>query len=208
MERRNPTHIAPAHQAPLTSAARLAPLAMALLLTVLATVSAGGAVLAQTPPPGQVALVNRDEGFVERKGDGLFIARPVFDRQLDTLYYGVRDADTGDWLTPVYRVQGGERKLRDGWQYTWEYPFSGQDLLDPERPFLLVVLVPDPSGDGVHTFHAVIPVHQPGNIWDKVLAALEPSRWARALAGWVVEGVHGTLCGVVERASGQDADNC
>ena len=24
----------------------------------------------------------------------------------------------------------------------------------------------------------------------------------------MIEGVHGTLCGVVERASGEDADNC
>ena len=183
-------------------------LAMALLLAALATIPVGGAALAQTPPGDGVTLVNRDDGFVERKGDGLFIARPVFDRELDTIYYGVRDPDTGSWLTPVYRVQGGERHLRDGWQYTWEYPFGGQEVLDPERPFLLVVLVPDTDGNGVHTFHAVIPVHQPGNLWDRVLAALEPSRWARALAGWVVEGVHGTLCGVVERATGQDADNC
>lgn len=187
---------------------RLIPLTLAAMLTALLVISTGYGALAQTPPVDGVTLVNRDDGFVERKGDGLFIARPVFDRQLDTLYYGVRDPDTGDWLTPVYRVQGGERKLRDGWQYTWEYPFGGQELLNPERPFLLVVLVPDPNGNGVHSFHAVIPVHQPGNLWDRVLAALEPSRWARALAGWVVEGVHGTLCGVVERASSQDANNC
>ncbi len=208
MENRDSMHISPDRRVLRVRLGMLASMATALLLTVLATLLAGGSVLAQTPPPDGVSLVNRDEGFVERKGDGLFIARPVFNRQLDTLYYGVRDPDTGDWLAPVYRVQGGERKLRDGWQYTWEYPFSGQELLDPERPFLLVVLAPDPNGNGVHTFHAVIPVHQPGNLWDRVLAALEPSRWARALAGWVVEGVHGTLCGVVEKASGRNADNC
>ena len=58
------------------------------------------------------------------------------------------------------------------------------------------------------TFYAVIPIHQPGRIWDKILSALDPGRWARAFARWVIEGVHGTLCGVVERASGEDADNC
>ena len=57
-------------------------------------------------------------------------------------------------------------------------------------------------------FHAVIPVHRPGGLWDRVLGALDPSRWARAFATWVIEGVHGTLCSVVERASGVDAAEC
>ena len=65
------------------------------------------------------------------------------------------------------------------------------------------------AGDGESgAYHAVIPVHQPGGLWDRVLGALDPSRWARAFARWVIEGVHGTLCGVVERASGSDADEC
>ena len=55
---------------------------------------------------------------------------------------------------------------------------------------------------------AVIPVHQPGGLWDRVIGALDPSRWARSFARWVIEGVHGTLCGVVERASRPDADEC
>ena len=41
-----------------------------------------------------------------------------------------------------------------------------------------------------------------------IAQAQAPPRWAKAFAGWVIEGVHGTLCGVVERASGEDADNC
>ena len=57
-------------------------------------------------------------------------------------------------------------------------------------------------------FHAVLPIYEPTRIWDRVLAALKPARWARAVAGWVIEGTHGTLCGVVERASGEDAANC
>ena len=58
------------------------------------------------------------------------------------------------------------------------------------------------------TFYSLIPVYQPTGLWDRVLAALNPARWARAFAGWVIEGVHGALCGVVERATGADAANC
>ncbi len=57
-------------------------------------------------------------------------------------------------------------------------------------------------------FYAVVPFHQPGRIWDKILSALNPGRWAKAFAGWVIEDTHGTLCGVVERATDSDADNC
>ena len=53
-------------------------------------------------------------------------------------------------------------------------------------------------------FYAVVPIHEPGHIWDKILSALNPGRWARAFAGWMIEGTHGTLCGVIERASGED----
>ena len=45
-------------------------------------------------------------------------------------------------------------------------------------------------------FYTVVPIHEPANIWDRILAALSPARWARAFAGWMIEGVHGTLCGV------------
>ena len=41
-----------------------------------------------------------------------------------------------------------------------------------------------------------------------MLGALDPDRWARAAAWWVIQGVHGTLCGVVEKLSGADAANC
>ena len=70
-----------------------------------------------------------------------------------------------------------------------------QPELDPETPYLLVVLARGGGKSGA--FHAVIPVHQPGGLWDRVLGALEPSRWARTFARWVVE-----------RASGVDADEC
>ena len=191
----------------LRSFRRFIPLASALLLTALVAIPSSGIALAQTPPRG-IVLVNADRDFVERKGGGEFVARPVFDRKIVVLHYGVRDADTGDWISAVYRVSGGEKERSDGWEYSWEYPdLDEQPDLDRDRAYLLVMLVQDEGGNR-GDFYAVVPIHQPGRIWDKVLAALNPGRWARAFAGWMVEGVHGTLCGVVERASGEDADNC
>ena len=97
-------------------ARRLIPLAAALLLAALMAVPSSNPALAQAPPGAEITLVNEDEGFVERKKDGRFIARPVFDRKPASLYYGVRHPDSGDWLTAVYRVQGGEKERRDGWE--------------------------------------------------------------------------------------------
>ena len=86
------------------------PLASALLLAALLAIPSSGIALAQAPPGNEIKLVNADRDFVERKGGGEFVARPVFDRQLETLFYAVRDADTGDWITAMYRVKGGEKK--------------------------------------------------------------------------------------------------
>ncbi len=193
---------------PSGKAKRLLPLAAALLLAALLAISASNIALAQSPPGGGITLVNSDREFVERKGGGEFVARPVFDRQIEVLHYAVRDADTGDWVSAVYRVSGGEKQRSDGWEYSWEYPaLDEQPRLDRDKAYLLVMLAQ--TQDGLRgDFYAVIPIHQPGRIWDKILSALSPARWAKAFAGWVIEGVHGTLCGVVERASGEDADNC
>ena len=189
-------------------ARRLIPLAAALVLAALVAVPGSSSALAQSPPADEITLVNAERDFVERKKDGEFVARPVFDRKIESLFYGVRDADTGDWISAMYRVQGGEKKRSDGWEYSWEYPkFDEQPDLDPDRAYLLVMLAHAEDGNR-GDFYAVVPIHQPGRIWDKILSALNPSRWARAFAGWVIEGVHGTLCGVVERASGEDAANC
>ncbi len=192
-------------------ARRLRTLAAALLLVALAAVPSSGTALAQEPPDpySPIVLVNEDEEFIERKKDGRFIARPVFDRELPAVYYGVRDGDTGEWIAPMFRVRGGEKERRDGWEYSFEYPFEeGQTELDPERPYLLVILGRSWAVDTPQAFYAVIPIHEPGGIWNKVLRALDPPRWGRAAAGWVIEGAHGTLCGVVERAAGSDADAC
>ena len=188
-------------------ARRLIPLAAALLLAALAAIPSSGVALAQGAGD-EITLVNQDRDFVERKGDGQFVARPVFDREIANLFYGVRDADTGDWVTAMYRVQGGEKHRSDGWEYSWEYPkLDEQPRLDKDRAYLLVMLAE--AEDGTRgDFYGVIPEHQPGNIFKKILSALDPGRWAKAFAGWLIEGTHGTLCGVVERASGEDADNC
>ncbi len=191
----------------LRSFRRFIPLASALLLAALLAIPASNIALAQTPPD-ELTLVNADRDFVERKGGGEFVARPVFDREIADLFYAVRDADTGDWISAMYRVKGGEKKRSDGWEYSWEYPaLNEQPELDPDRAYLLVMLAVAEDGKRGE-FYAVVPIHEPGRIWDKILSALNPARWARAFAGWVIEGVHGTLCGVVERASGEDADNC
>ena len=192
----------------LRSARRLIPLASALLLAALAAIPTSGTALAQAPPGDELTLVNWDREFVERKKKGEFVTRPVFDREIESLFYAVRDADTGDWISAMYAVRGGEKRRSDGWEYSWEYPkLDEQPVLDPDRSYLLVMLAVAEDGKRGE-FYAVVPIHQSGKIWDKILAALNPARWAKAFAGWVIEGTHGTLCGVVERASGEDADNC
>ena len=188
------------------SVRQLLPLASALLLAALLAIASSGIVLAQAPG---LTFVNEDREVVERKKDGRFIARPVFSRELDSLYYAVRDADNGDWLTLMYRVQGGEKKLKDGWEYSWEYPaLSEQPDLDPGKAYLLVIGVPADAEGGPYVFHTLVPVYQPSGIFDRILAALNPARWAKAFARWVIEGVHGGLCGVVERATRTEIDNC
>ena len=125
--------------------------------------------------------------MVERKKEGDFVARPIFSRQVSVLYYSIRHPDTGEWVTGTYRVQGGEKRLSEGWEYTFEYPaLDEQPDLDPEQAFLLILGVPRIGGGERHVFHALIPVHQPKGLWDRVLGALDPSRWAqgrRRMAG-------------------------
>ena len=166
-------------------ARRLTVLAAALLLAALTAIPTSGAALAQSPPPDtdSIILVNRDRQMVERKKEGDFVARPVFSRQTGVLYYSIRHPDTGDWITNTYRVRGDGKQLSEGWEYTFEYPaLDEQPELHPEQPFLLVLAVPRIGGGDHHVFHALIPVHQPKGLWDRVLGALDPDRWARAAA--------------------------
>ena len=141
--------------------------------------------------------------------DGDFVARPIFSRPTDVLFYSIRHPDTGEWVTNTYRVKGGEKQLSEGWEYTFEYPvLNEQPELDPEQAFLLVLAVPRTGGGDHHVFHALIPVHQPKGLWDRVLGALDPDRWARAGATWVIQGVHGTLCGVLEGVTNTQITEC
>lgn len=190
----------------LSTRRKIAALAAAAVVTALVIVVAHGQATAQDPPAPALTLVNADREFVERKKKGEFIARPVFNAQLDVLFYGLRDGETGDWLTSMYRIQGGEKRLAHGWEYTFEYPsLDDHPDLDPERVYLMVMLAATPDSDGPTDFYTVVPVHQPTGLWDRVLGALEPERWARAFAGWIVQAAHGFLCGVVDRAGGGGA---
>ncbi len=192
----------PATRAATDRTRRLITLTAALLLAVLAAIPSGSIALAQGG--GDLTLVNHDRELVERKKDGGFIARPVFDRQVSAIHYGIRDPETGDWLTPMFRVHAPGNPRADGWEYAWHYPVIPQQPdLDREEPFLLVIVAM--HGGDAHTFNVVIPIYQPTSLWDRVLAALDPGRWARAFAGWMVEAVHGALCGIVEQVSGTDA---
>ena len=193
-------------------ARRLILMAAALLLSALAAIPVNGTALAQSPPPesgDDIRLVNYDRQMVERKKEGDFVARPVFSRSTGVLFYSIRHPDTGEWITNTYRVQGGEKQLSEGWEYTFEYPvLDEQPDLDPEQAYLMVLAVPRIGGGDHHVFHALIPVHQPKGLWDRVLGALDPDRWARAAATWVIQGVHGTLCGVVEGITQTEINEC
>ena len=148
---------------PRSGKARRLTLLAGALLTGLAAVPMSGAALAQSPPPDDdLKLVNRDRQMVERKKEGEFVARPIFSRKTEVLYYSIRHPDTGAWITNTYRVQGGEQQLSEGWEYTFEYPaLSEQPELHPEQGYLLVLAVPRTGGGDHHVFHALIPVHQP-----------------------------------------------
>ncbi|MXX93361.1 MAG: hypothetical protein F4Y63_07960 [Chloroflexi bacterium] len=178
--------------------------AASILLLALHTSLVAGTVFAQQPPPElDLALVNSGREFVERMKNGEFVARPVFSGPLDELFYAIRDGETGEWLTSMYRIEGGEKRLAHGWEYSFEYPaLDEHPELDAERVYLLVMLALPIGADEPDDFYAVIPVHQPTGLWDRVLAALDPGRWARALAGWIVQGTHGTLCAIVQSAGG------
>ena len=184
----------------------------AVLLAVLTTTLlwvGGGNALAQGADDDPIVLVNQDGRVVERKKDGKFVARPIFDRKIAVLAYGIRDADTGDWIGGVTYVNAKGKRLSNGWEYTFEYPGNDeQPDLAPDNTYVLFLLASETSPGTSYEFYVVVPIYESGKLWDRVVAALNPTRWAKAVATWVVEGVHGTLCSVVEKATSVDADNC
>ncbi len=182
----------------------------AALLSVAAGLAAWQMAQGQTPPAGTaLEWVNEDEDWIERKEHGEFRARPLFSQRLSALYYGVRDSDTGEWLTAMHRVSGGERERDEGWEYEFDYPaLDAHEPLDPDRTYLLVMLAATASQPAPETFYAVVPLHQPGGLLGSLLRALDPDGWAKAAARWLVEGVHGALCSVLSELTGDEPAGC
>ena len=163
--------------------------------------------IAATLAQESLILVNQDREFVERRDDGGFVARPIFNPRPDFLAYGVKDPQDGSWLTAVYLVRNDPKKVSEGWEYTIEYPtLDEQTRLDLSRAYILVLFA---SHQGeMHNFEVIIPIYQPTGLWDRILNAFNPATWARAIAGWMVEGVHGLLCSVVEQVVSSALESC
>ena len=180
------------------------------LATAAVALAVWQAAAAQTPPSGaELEWVNQDGDWIERKKHGEFRARPIFNQQLSILYYGLRDADTGEWLTAMYRVSGGEKERDEGWEYEFDYPaLDEHEALDPDKTYLMVMLAATGQQPTPTTFYAVVPLHQPGGLLGSLLRALDPDGWAKAAARWVIEGVHGTLCGVLTALTAEEPASC
>ena len=154
-----------------------------------------------------LTLVNGDERFIQRHDHGGFTARPVLSAEAAAVAYGVKDPIDGTWLTAFYFVEDGPRRVNRGWEYTFDYPSDdSQPQLDPERAYILGVLAW--LDDESYLFEAIIPMHESTGPWDRVLNALNPARWARAAAGWTIEGTHGLMCSVLGRIAGGDLEDC
>ena len=154
-----------------------------------------------------LTLVNQDERFIQRHDHGGFTARPVLSAEAAAVAYGVKDPIDGTWLTAFYFVEDGPRRVNRGWEYTFDYPSDdSQPQLDPERAYILGVLAW--LDDESYLFEAIIPMHESTGPWDRVLNALNPARWARAAAGWTIEGTHGLMCSVLGRIAGGDLEDC
>ena len=179
-------------------------LALGALLLV---VGGPGTTLPVSAQENGLTLVNQDERFIQRHDHGGFTARPVLSAEADAVAYGVKDPIDGTWLTAFYFVEDGPRRVNRGWEYTFDYPSDdNQPQLDPERAYILGVLAW--LDDESYLFEAIIPMHESTGPWDRVLNALNPARWARAAAGWTIEGIHGLMCSVLGRIAGGDLEDC
>ena len=189
-------------------AMRLTLMAGVLLLAVLvATPASNLALAAPLQQSGGFTLVNEDEEFIKRHDDGDFEAKPIFSANPTWAGYGVKDPVTGEWLTALYFIQDDPKEKDEGWEYDIDYPeYDEQPELEPDRAYTLVLYVFHEYE--LHDFEVIIPAHEGSGLWDRVLNALNPSRWAKAFAGWVVEGIHGILCSVLSKITGSDPANC
>ena len=180
----------------------------ALALGALLLVVGGSPVVPHTfAQESGLTLVNGDERFIQRHDHGGFTARPVLSAEAAAVAYGVKDPIDGTWLTAFYFVEDGPRRVNRGWEYTFDYPSDdSQPELDPERAYILGILAW--LDDESYLFEAIIPMHESTGPWDRVLNALNPARWARAAAGWTIEGTHGLMCSVLGRIAGGDLEDC
>ena len=177
----------------------------ALLLVVGSSQMALPALAAPLQQSDGLSLVNED--FIKRDGDGSFEAKPIFNAEPEWLAYGIKDPVDGAWLTDFYYVQDGPKERDRGWEYDIDYPeYDEQPELDPEKPYTLGLYARH-EGE-LQLFEVTIPRHEPSGLWDRVLNAFNPARWAKAFAGWTVEGVHGLLCSVLGRITGGDLEDC
>ena len=193
-------------------ARRMILLAGALLIAALVAIPASGLALAQSPPPDSdnVTLVNRDRQMVERKKEGDFVARPILSRQTGVLFYAIRHPDTGDVAHQHLPGQGRRKAPLRGLGVHLRVPRPGRAARASPRTGL-------PAGAGRAPPGRRRPPRlprpdsrppAPRGCGTGCWAPWDPDRWARAAARWVIQGVHGTLCGVVQKISASDLDEC
>ena len=84
------------------------------------------------------------------------------------LVYAVGDPDSGEWLTGVTQVHGGEKGLSHGWKQSWEYlGHDDQPDLDPKCVCVLFMMAAETiPGDPIR-FHIVIPAHELTGLWER-----------------------------------------
>jgi hypothetical protein len=104
-------------------------------------------------------------------------------------------------------VRNDPKRVNEGWEYTIEYP-TFEEQLPPDRDRAYILALFASHRGGMHNFEAMIPIYQPTGLWDRILNAFDPAIWARAFARWVVEGVHGVLCSVVEQVVSSAVESC
>ena len=188
---------------------RAAFIGMALFLVLVVSGSqvalpALAATLQQTDPP---TLVNEDEEFIKRHDDGRFEAKPIFSVEPEWLAYAIKDPVEGGWLTHFYFTKDDPDEKDRGWEYDIDYPEYDEQLkLEPDEAYTLGLYIL--YDEEKYLYEVTIPIYEGSGLWDKVLNALNPARWARAIASWMVEGVHGILCSVLSKITGSDPANC
>ena len=137
-----------------------------------------GVALAQSPPPDSdsVTLFNRDRQLVERKKGGRLRGPPHLqpaDRRPLLRHPPPRHRRLAHQHLPGQ----GRRKaaLRGlGVHLRVPRPWTSSPSFTPNSPTCWCWPYLALGGGDHHVFHALIPVHQPNGLWDRVLGALDP----------------------------------